>query len=150
MKDADMMIVGSSLSKNDCEVEDYYSFGFSEPILDQTMKGSNDILQYGILRDIAKSQTLARFTRKINTGDSYDRVIDRNSILNVIIAMGEGIRSSSAHTKAFMVRIDFAKGTILKIKDAYLYAHGILMFLGFVNSSSFFVFKKIEYFFFTT
>ncbi len=94
MMDADMVFGWVSLS--DPSIVDAYSTGIYGPHPpDSELGGTDDIRTYGG-REIP-GLTVMEFTRKLDTGDSFDKAIPRNGTLKFIWAIGFDDSFTSQH-----------------------------------------------------
>ena len=80
------MIIGF-VDESHVEIQDYYSNGHSVPVLDEKLDGgTNDV--NAICGGYKDSVSTIRFSRKLNTGDKYDTIINGDGEIDVIYAWG--------------------------------------------------------------
>ncbi|MCX8058439.1 MAG: DOMON domain-containing protein [Spirochaetes bacterium] len=96
MKDADM-IFGVVLEK-ETKAYDTYSTGIFGPHPDDTsLGGTFDILAFSGKRD--QNKIYFEFSRKLNTGDKFDKIITKGKDIKLIWAYSNSNDINSKHTK---------------------------------------------------
>ena len=130
MKDADMYF---GFVDNGQEIaKDAYSTGTYGPHPEDTeLGGSNDILSFGVSEESGK--TIFEFSRKLNTGDNYDKVL-KDEGTNFIWALGSGDDWTKKHdvgVGAFTINL-YSKqtNTILEPSTSQKGTSSIIGFLG--------------------
>jgi len=99
MKDADMVM--GFVNSSNVTVQDQYSTGTYGPhAVDTTLGGTNDILEYGGRED--GNYTTIEFSRKMNTGDSYDKAFNSSQMVELIWSM--------ASTDSIRLKHNLARG----------------------------------------
>ncbi|MDG6225218.1 MAG: hypothetical protein QCI82_06865 [Candidatus Thermoplasmatota archaeon] len=135
MKDADM-IIGWVDGSGAAHILDCFSQGNYGPHPPDTeIGGTDDILEFGGSQ--SGGWTVIEFTRKLVTGDRYDKPIDPQGVLKLIWALGDEDDHTSQHAAAQARRgyleIDLATGDSSERKAPVLWpVHAIFMTGGLV------------------
>ncbi len=106
MLDADCMVV--EISGSTLVLSDQYSNQYGPTFYDTALGGTSDLTLLG--QSIINSQKIAKFKRKLNTGDTYDKVVS-NGQMNMIWAKGN-TDSISEHNDEGEVVVNFLTGTV--------------------------------------
>lgn len=130
MKDADM-IIGWVDDSGGPHILDCFSQGnFGPHPPDTEIGGTDDILDFG--GSESGGWTVIEFTRKLNTGDRFDKPIDPQGVLKLIWALGDDDDHTSQHAagqaKRGYLEIDMATGDSAERKAPVLWPiHAIFM-----------------------
>jgi hypothetical protein len=133
MKDADM-IFGWVTSDGLVRVLDAYSTGPTGPHpSDVSLGGTIDILEFGGSQE--NNWTIIEFTRKLDTGDSYDNVIPEEGIIDIIWAYGSNDDYTDQHSDRGAGTVNLTSGESEEIKTIEWTLHALLMTLGLLSLS---------------
>ena len=132
MSDCDMIIGWVDSSTNKVYLDDYYSGGYAQPANDVSQGGTMDLL--GATGSIVAGVPTFTFTRKLNTGDSKDKVF-KNAIQKLSFAWG-GYSGASMQqhgaTSIGLAQLNFLSATlsVLILVDTthlMITAHGAIL-----------------------
>ena len=102
MKDADMIIC--SFQNNEPKIYDQFSSGIFGPHEDDIkLGGTFDILAFAGKTD--KDKNIFEFSRKLNTGDSKDKIIEKGKEIKLIWAYSNSMDIKSKHSKRGTINI---------------------------------------------
>lgn len=75
-----MDIIAAEMVNNSIVVSDRYSTGHLTPETDEELGGTNDITLLAYIMQDEEGFAIAKFNRKLNTGDQYDYVISQKEV----------------------------------------------------------------------